>query len=96
MRKKNKKCRDCQIDLPQNHPLPKGKRCEKCYKEHIKKWRIENKEKIKQSRKKWADANRDVVNAVYKRWRDKNKEHYNEYHRLYQLNWIKNKEKEND
>ncbi len=85
-------CKICSIILLENNPSRYGLKCRVCYNEYQKQWRINNRDKFNANMLRWSKNNRETANRIAKRWRDKNKEHYNEYHRIYQLQWKKNKD----
>lgn len=57
----------------------------------MKKWREENKQKIKEDFKVWASQNKDKISANYKRYRSNNKDHVREYRKNYIANSLKEK-----
>lgn len=57
----------------------------------IRKWKIINKEKVKEDFQKWTVNNRDKRNASYKKWREANKNYINVMRREYITNNINEK-----
>lgn len=48
------------------------RRCKECKKAADKKWKQENRDKVKARRKKWRQENRDRINYIAKKWQKNN------------------------
>lgn len=63
----------------------KDKFCKDCHKIWNKNYRINNKEKAKESTKKWISRNRERINKTSKEWASRNTEKvYNSYRKIYE------------
>lgn len=88
-----KKCSKCKKvkEFSEFHKKKMGKdglsrQCKICRKEYNKKYRQENKDKIKEINKKYYQENKDVIKEKEKKYREKNRLHINELRNNYQKN----------
>ena len=65
---------------------PNGKGCAECHKNIKKKWRKNNKEKLKKHNQKYYEENKETLCNMNKKW----KEEHNEQHRATCTAWHKN------
>lgn len=72
----------------------KDGRCKICQYESVKKWTLENQEKVKESKRKWYEANKENADKNSRKWKAENQGKVKEIHRKWRAeNQEKIKEK---
>lgn len=71
-----KVCPRCGVELTEDNHVPRYIRvgryiCRDCTNKHLKKYREDNKEKLKARKRKWDRENKDKRNAISRKWHKK-------------------------
>lgn len=94
---KTKVCTKCNIEKEFTEFIDRENRCKKCRKEYMKKYRLNNKDKIKKTVKKYQLDNKEKYKEYDKNYRKENREKIEKQrkrHRLKNIDKIKQRVKE--
>ena len=74
-----KTCINCNKSKAEDQYRPKRRKCKTCIAEDKKKWRENNREKVRESKKRWSMNNREKRRETEKRWREKHPNYNKEW-----------------
>jgi hypothetical protein len=78
-------CADCRVAKPEAEYYRNStsrdrvdKKCKECKKAATRKWKVENRERARETDRRWREQNRERANAHYRKWRHNNRERHRE------------------